>query len=125
MTESNDLQDAKITAIAMNAAGISDAFGRAKLYDDGGGDCYVDLANHFGGWIGIAQVIAEAAIEMEVVKVRVGEGADWGAGLPFLYDAWEAVGRALWNELPTRSASAITRDRLRQLIFDPESEDED
>lgn len=125
MTESNDIQNEKMIAIAMNAAGISDAFARARTGDHDGSDRYVDLANHFSGWIGIAQVLAEAAIEMEVVRVRVGEGADWGDGLPFWYDAWEAVGRALWDELPTRSAAVITRDCLRRLIFESDSQDEE
>ena len=72
----------------------------------------------------LGQTIAEAAAEMEQFKRRAGKAASWGEGLPFCYDAWSAVGRGRWEDLPRHGPAEIARESLRRLVYDAAEEEE-
>lgn len=86
-------------AIAINAAGIADALARAEHHNAEAVARFERVTAEYGGHIGVMQQVVEAAKYMERFRVRHGTCATWGGELPYLYDVWDAIARALWLTL--------------------------
>lgn len=101
-------------AVAVNAAGLADALRLCQSNDSDGDNRLACLSETFGGWTGVVHEIARAAEYMEAYRSLRGPRAAWGGELPFIYDAWDAVGRALWEHLGTSEVQGIVARGIAQ-----------
>lgn len=113
-------------AIAMNAAGIADAFRFLRVTDSDGDNRYHSIADECGGFVGVAEGIAHSAVVMDRFRLKVGESSDWGKDLPHLYIAWGAIAEALWNHWESGPPELVTERALIHLVMaKPEDEEDD
>lgn len=108
-------------AIAINAAGIADAFRVLQVCDEDGANRLGDLSQIHEGWIGVIGAIADAALVMETYRVGRGPTASWGGELPYLYDAWDSIAKRLWDGL----GSSTVEELALEGIFDACSVEEE
>ena len=86
-------------SVAIYAAGIADAL--AFMQSDGEENVarFEIVTEEYGGHFGIMQQVVEAAEVMERFRMKYGTNAIWGGELPYLYDVWDAIAKALWTRL--------------------------
>ncbi|MCL4741000.1 MAG: hypothetical protein KJZ54_02245 [Phycisphaerales bacterium] len=99
-------------AIAVAAAGIADSLASIKSYDAERVARFERVVEEYDGHVGIMERIAEAAEVMERFRVRHGAGAMWGGDLPYLYDVWDAIARALWTKLGTEPIDRLVESAI-------------
>jgi hypothetical protein len=86
-------------AVAVNAAGIAEAFGSVQSSSKADRDRFDALSEEYEGWLGVITQIAEAGEIMERFRVKHGATATWGGDLPYLYDVWDSIAEAMWTKL--------------------------
>ena len=96
-------------AVAVNAAGIADAFRLSQIEDHDGANRLEDLTQSHEGWVGVVVQISEAAEIMERYRVSQGPNASWGGELPYLYEVWDSIARTLWEYLDSDELDALVR----------------
>ncbi len=85
------------SAVALNAAGIADAF-RALQRDDQLDENRMELIRREReGSVGVLMQIAEAGELMERYRANQGPNATWGGDLPYLYDVWDLIAWRMWD----------------------------
>lgn len=104
------------TAVAVNAAGIADAFRTIQQTVAPGEARMEELVKAFEGWIGVVQQLAEAGELMERFRATRGATATWGGELPYIYDAWESIALALWVDLGKVSLDVLVDRAIEQTM---------
>src|SRR5437660_477461 len=104
--------------IALDAAGIMDAFRLAQVEDHDGCNRYEEISDDFGGFIGIADEIVSAAEAMDDFRRVVRADAKWGEELSHQYEAWDAAARGLRSVTGKRNTGEIVVRGLLRLIVD-------
>lgn len=103
-------------AIAVNAAGIADAFRVLQVADEEGEAHLEELTRAHEGWCGVVLRIAEAGEMMERFRATHGGSATWGGELPFLYQVWDAIAQGLWDHLGAEPVDAIVDRSIEQAM---------
>lgn len=103
-------------AIAVNAAGITDALASIECDNGEAAARFERTIERYEGRVGIMQQVAEAAETMEWVRVKHGVNARWGGELPYLYDVWDAIAQGLWDHLGAEPVDAIVHRSIEQVV---------
>jgi hypothetical protein len=85
--------------VAVNAAGIADAFRVLQAAHENGEARLGELTRAHEGWCGVMLQIAEAGEIMERCRAKHGPSATWGGDLPYLYEVWDAIAQGLRDHL--------------------------
>jgi hypothetical protein len=101
-------------AIAVNAAGIADAFRIAQIADHDGESRIEEIARSHEGWVVVMERIAEAGEIMERYRVQRGATATWGGELPHSYDIWDAIAQSLWTGIESAPLVTLVRQAIEQ-----------
>jgi len=111
--------------IAINAAGIADAFRVARSADHDGESRFQSIADAAGGFIGIAEAFSYAGATMERFRIKVGDESDWGDDLPHVYLAWGAIAFALWLHWEDGPPELVAERALIHLVMNREDEEDE
>jgi hypothetical protein len=103
-------------AVAVNAAGIADAFHVLQAADDNGAARLEELTLAHEGWCGVMLQIAEAGEIMERYRHSQGVTATWGGDLPSLYSVWDAIARVIWERLGIEPLDGLVRSAIEQAV---------
>jgi len=103
-------------AFAVNAAGIADAFRVLQRSELNGEARLEELTRAHEGWCGVMLRIAEAGKIMERFRTKYGIAATWGGELPYLYDVWDAIARALWADLGAVPLDALVEGAIEEVV---------
>lgn len=103
-------------AVAVNAAGIADAFRVLQVSDENGDARLEELTREYEGWCGVVLRIAEAGEIMEGFRAKHGVTATWGGDLPYLYEVWDAIAQALWEQLGMVPLDVIVQRAIEQVV---------
>ena len=95
--------------VALNAAGIADAFRLMQSADPDGSSRVEQLARDYGGWRVVLERIVRAGEVMERVRAESGSRAQWGRELPPIDDAWRAIAEALLHQMEQRGLARLVR----------------
>lgn len=102
-------------AIAVNAAGIADAFRVVQMSDHDGERRAEGIARSHEGWIVVMESIAEAGEVMERCRVQRGTAATWGGELPHSYDVWDAIAQSLWTSIESVPIGTLVRRAVERV----------
>lgn len=102
-------------AIAINAAGIADAFGSVHAHSKIDEGRFEALTEQYQGWVGVMMQIAEAGEIMERYRVKHGANAKWGADLPYLYDVWDFIADAIWAKLGSEPLEQLVESAIQKV----------
>ena len=102
-------------AVAVNAAGIADAFRALQIADQSGEARLEELTRAHEGWCGVVLRIAEAGEIMEDFRTKHGVTATWGGDLPYLYEVWDAIAQALWEQLGMVPLDVVVQRAIEQV----------
>jgi hypothetical protein len=100
--------------IALNAAGITDAFRLLQAADPDGSSRIEQLARDYGHWRTVLERIVQAAEVMERVRAQSGNNAQWGRELPSIDDVWWAIAEALWHEMEQPNLARLVRSAIAE-----------
>lgn len=96
-------------AVAVNAAGIADAFRLLQIVDHDGESRVDEIARSHEGWVVVMERIAEAGEIMERYRVQRGAMATWGGELAHSYDIWDAIAQSLWASIESVPLATLVR----------------
>ncbi|MCK6475448.1 MAG: hypothetical protein L6Q35_01305 [Phycisphaerales bacterium] len=100
-------------AVAVNAAGIADAFACVQLDATMRAARFECVAVKYGGHVGIMQQLAEAAAVMERFRANRGVSATWGGELPHLYEVWDSIAEVMWTRLGTEPLDQLVESAIQ------------
>lgn len=103
-------------AVAVNAAGIAEAFGCVQSGASNHKARFEALTEEYEGWVGVIMQIAEAGEIMERFRVKHGTTATWGGDLPHLYDVWNSIAEALWTKLGKELLERLVESAIEQVV---------
>lgn len=103
-------------AIAVYAAGISDALACLESDDGAASARFERVIEEYEGRVGIMQQVAEAAEVMERFRIMHGASAGWGRELPYLYDIWDAIAQAMWDHLGSVPMETLVQRAIEQTV---------
>lgn len=103
-------------AVAVNAAGIAEAFRSAQVAAMVGNDRFQDLTEEYEGWVGVTRQIAEAGSLMEQFRVTHGITATWGGDLPYLYDVWDSIAAEMWTKLGDEPLQQLVESAIDRVV---------
>ena len=104
------------TAVAVNAAGIAEAIGPAQADTTTDQARYDALTEEYGGWVGVVMQIVEAGEIMERFRVKRGRTASWGGDLPYLYDVWDSIAKAMWMKLGKEPLDQLVESAIERVV---------
>lgn len=103
-------------AVAVNAAGIAEAFGCVQSGATADRDRFDALTEEYEGWVGVMMQIAEAGEIMERFRVKHGTTATWGGDLPHLYDVWDSIAEAMWTKLGKEPLGRLVESAMERVV---------
>ena len=103
-------------AIAVNAAGIADAFRVLQGAHENGEARLEALTRAHEGWCGVMLQIAEAGGIMERFRANHGDSATWGGELPYLYEVWDAIAQGLWDRLDEEPLDVVVHRSIERAL---------
>jgi hypothetical protein len=86
-------------ATAFHAAGIASALATMESEDVEDVARFHRVTEEYGGHVGVIHQVVKAAWHVERFRVKHGASARWGGELPYLYDVWDAIARAIRQKL--------------------------
>lgn len=105
-----------LASVAVNAAGIADAFCIHRLTDGGGGTRLEWLTLHFDGWCGVLVQVAHAGEFMEQFRQTRGVKTAWGGELSHLYNFRDAIAAGLWHHLGSKPIHPIVDGAFQEAL---------
>lgn len=104
------------SAVAMNAAGITQSLNCLQLDKRDDPARYDALLEVFEGSIGLLLQVVEAGELMERYRLTRGHNAAWGRELPYLYDVWDTIAQFMWNQLGLEPLDLIVDRAVEQAL---------